>query len=118
MDVSYIGSRSSASGRSPGNSSEVNYVPLEYLALGNLLFQPINSAAAAAAGFTEPFPGFANQLGANTVAQALKPYPQYTIGDRGQRAADGRGRALRLVPGARQQAILARPDPWCRSSPR
>jgi len=28
-----------------------------------------------------PFPGFYNQFGANTVAQALKPYPQYTFVD-------------------------------------
>jgi hypothetical protein len=40
--------------------------------------QPITSAAAAAGGFTSPFPGFANQLGANTVYQSLRPYPQYT----------------------------------------
>ena len=53
-------------------------MPIEYLALGNLLFQPITSAAAANAGFVQPFPGFANQLGANTVAASLKPYPQYT----------------------------------------
>jgi hypothetical protein len=77
MDLSYIGSRSKNLAL-PANNSELNYVPLEYLALGNLLFQPITSAAAANAGFVQPFPGFANQLGANTVAASLKPYPQYT----------------------------------------
>jgi hypothetical protein len=77
LDLSYIGSRSSHLALPPA-ASELNFVPIEYLSLGNLLFQPINSAAAQAAGFREPFPGFANQLGANTVAQALKPYPQYT----------------------------------------
>ena len=29
-------------------------------------------------GSQTPFPAFANQLGANTVAASLKPYPQYT----------------------------------------
>lgn len=77
VDASYIGSRSEHLALPPANS-QINYVPIEYLSLGNLLLQPITSAAAQAAGFTQPFPGFANQLGANTVAQALKPYPQYT----------------------------------------
>jgi hypothetical protein len=77
LDVSYIGSRSSHLALA-GNRSEVNFVPSQYLSLGNLLFQPINSAAAIAAGFQQPFPGFANQRGANTVAQSLKPYPQFT----------------------------------------
>lgn len=77
MDLSYIGSRSSYVVL-PAVNSEINYVPLQYLALGNLLFQPITSPAAAAAGFQPPFPAFVNQLGANTVAASLKPYPQYT----------------------------------------
>ena len=77
MDLMYVGSRSSHLGLT-GNNTQINYVPIEYLSLGNLLFQPINSAAAQAAGFREPFPGFANQLGANTVAASLKPFPQYT----------------------------------------
>jgi hypothetical protein len=77
VDISYIGSRSTHQGLPPLNS-QLNYVPIEQLALGNLLLQPITSAAAIAAGYVEPFPGFANQLGANTVAQALKRYPQYT----------------------------------------
>ena len=76
-DLSYIGSRSSHLGL-VGNASEINFVPIEYLSLGSLLLQPVTSSAAAAAGFKEPFPGFAGQLGANTVAQALKPYPQFT----------------------------------------
>ena len=92
LDVSYIGSRSSHLALS-GNRSEVNFVPSEYLALGNLLFQPINSAAAVAAGFTEPFPGFANQRGANTVAASLKPYPQFTNVTAGNaRLMDGKAR--------------------------
>ena len=82
LDVSYIGSRSThlflgASTRGASHSN-INVTPIEHLSLGSLLFQPIDSPAAIAAGFTEPFAGFADQRGANTVAQALKPYPQYT----------------------------------------
>lgn len=77
LDLSYIGSRSSHLAL-PAANSQLNYVPIDYLSLGNLLLQPITSAAAQNGGYRQPFPGFANQLGANTVAQALKPYPQYT----------------------------------------
>jgi hypothetical protein len=77
LEVSYLGSRSThlAIG---GIATNLNYLPADKLSLGFLLLQPINSPLAIGAGFHEPFPGFANQQGANTVAQALKPYPQYT----------------------------------------
>lgn len=41
--------------------------------------QSINSPAAAAAGITAPFPGFATAIGpaGATIAQALRPFPQY-----------------------------------------
>jgi hypothetical protein len=92
LDVSYIGSRSAHLPLS-GNTSEINYVPAEYLSLGTLLLQPINSPAAVAAGFTEPFSGFASQRGANTVAQSLKPFPQYTSVTAGNaRLMEGRAR--------------------------
>jgi hypothetical protein len=92
LDVSYIGSRSSHLALPP-NNSELNYLPIEYLSLGNLLFQPITSNAAIAAGFAQPFPGFADQRGANTVAQSLKPFPQYTaITANSTRLMEGRSR--------------------------
>jgi hypothetical protein len=50
--------------------NQLNYA--QYGSLGNLLNQNINSAAAVAAGVRSPFPGFSG-----TVAQALRPYPQY-----------------------------------------
>ena len=74
VDVAYLGSRSTHL----NIGTQINAVDASRLSLGNTLLQPITSAAAAAAGFREPFPGFALQRGANTVAQALKPYPQYT----------------------------------------
>jgi hypothetical protein len=51
----------------------------QYLGLGSLLGANINSPQAQAAGFREPFPGFADLWGSRaTVAQALRPYPQFT----------------------------------------
>lgn len=54
-----------------------NQIPLQYLALGGLLTQTLNAttqAQATAAGFSVPTP-FPNYTG--TIAQALRPYPQY-----------------------------------------
>ncbi len=78
LDVMYVGSHSThlALGSS---ASEINYLPAADLKYGFLLLQPANSPAASAIGVGVPFPGFMNQLGANSVAQALKPYPQYTF---------------------------------------
>ncbi len=44
----------------------------KYGSLGQLLIAPFNSPQAIAAGITSPYPGFQG-----TVAQALRPYPQY-----------------------------------------
>jgi len=52
--------------------SNINQVDPKYLSLGSLLTQSISSPAAAAAGIPLPYPGFTG-----TVAQALRPYPQY-----------------------------------------
>jgi hypothetical protein len=52
----------------------INQLPVSRLALGSLLQQRIDSPAVIAAGFTKPYPGFANS---NSLAQALRPYPQY-----------------------------------------
>ena len=74
VEANYIGSRST---HLPF-AADYNYMPIEGLQFGNLLLQPITSAAAVAAGFTSPYPSFASQRGANTVYQSLRPYPQYT----------------------------------------
>ncbi len=72
LEVSYLGNRSTH--LTLGSSAtQINYVPKDKLSLGFLLLAPL-----AATGQPEPFPGFNNQQGANTVAQSLKPYPQYT----------------------------------------
>jgi hypothetical protein len=51
---------------------QLNQLNPKYLALGSLLFDPINSPAAIAAGITAPYPGFTGP-----VSQALRPFPQY-----------------------------------------
>jgi hypothetical protein len=72
LEVSYLGNRSTH--LTMGSSgTQINYVPKDKLSLGGLLLAPL-----AVTGRPEPFPGFNNQQGANTVAQSLKPYPQYT----------------------------------------
>ena len=74
LEVVYLGMRTTHL----GFNQNYNYLPLNDLQYGSLLLQPINSASAVAAGFTSPYPAFVNQTGANTVYQALRPYPQYT----------------------------------------
>jgi hypothetical protein len=59
-----------------GSLSNMNTLDPKYLGLGNLLFQDISSAAAAAQGIGAPYPAFTSQP-THTVGQALRPYPQY-----------------------------------------
>src|SRR5262249_24795211 len=56
-------------------TQNVNQLDPKYIAIyGSLLSSPINSPGVLATGFTAPYAGFpANQ----TLAQALRPYPQY-----------------------------------------
>lgn len=57
----------------PGTTLEnLNQVDPRYLALGALLTRNINDPQVAAQGFRAPFPGFSG-----TLAQALRPFPQY-----------------------------------------
>jgi Carboxypeptidase regulatory-like domain len=53
----------------------LNQVNPQYLSLGNLLLVPASSAAAQAAGIKLPWAGFDPT---RSVAQALRPFPQYT----------------------------------------
>ena len=63
-----------------------NQVDPRYLSLGATLNALITSPQAQATGFTAPFPGFVDLWGRRaTVAQALRPFPQY--GSIGQVAA-------------------------------
>jgi len=74
VEAVYLGSRTTHT----SFTSNYNYLDISGLKYGATLLQPITSAAAAQAGIVSPFAGFENQVGANTVYQALRPYPQYT----------------------------------------
>ncbi len=70
LDVGWV---STQARHIPGTVLEnLNQVDPRYLELGSLLTQNINSPAVRAAGFAPPFAGFNG-----TLAQALRPYPQF-----------------------------------------
>jgi hypothetical protein len=74
IEANYIGSKSTHQ----WFTTNFNYMPIGGLQYGSLLLQPVASAAAAAAGFSAPYPSFTSQTGASPVYQSLRPYPQYT----------------------------------------
>ena len=78
LDVAYVGTK----GTHLSVPENINQLNDAYLALGStLLNSNINSPAVVAAGFAPPWPGFASALGASaTLAQSLRPYPQYLTG--------------------------------------
>ena len=69
VEGSYVGVKGTRLGT---NLIDLNQVDPKYLGLGSLLTQQVTSAQAVAAGIPIPYPGFKG-----TVAQALRPYPQY-----------------------------------------
>jgi Carboxypeptidase regulatory-like domain len=69
LDVGYVGSKGT---RLYSGNININQVDSKYLSLGPLLQSSITDPAVIAAGFTPPLPGFRG-----TLAQALRPYPQY-----------------------------------------
>jgi hypothetical protein len=76
LDVMYIGSHSTHLGLA-GSASLQNYVPQSDLGMSFGLLAPCTSAGTCA---QYPYANFASQLGASaTVAQALRPYPQYLL---------------------------------------
>lgn len=70
LELAYVGTH--ASRQVAPNMVNINQVDPQYLSLGTLLTQSATSAAAKKAGITLPYPGFSG-----SVAQALRPYPQY-----------------------------------------
>jgi hypothetical protein len=77
LDISYIGSHSTHLPLS-GTPTEQNYVTLNQVQ--SVGFPAIVSACTASSSCTVPFSGFTSQT-SNSYAQALKPYPQYTLID-------------------------------------
>jgi hypothetical protein len=70
LDVAYVGNR----GNGLNSTINQNQLPASELAKGSLLTQPVASATAQAAGVRLPYAGFPTN---RTVAQSLRPYPQY-----------------------------------------
>lgn len=70
LDASYVGVKGTRMGT--GLFQNINQVDPSLLNLGGLLTQTVGSAAATAAGFGQPYPGFTG-----SVAQSLRPYPQF-----------------------------------------
>ncbi len=70
MELSYVANKNTRQAQS-GLINE-NQVDPRHLALGSLLTQNVNSAAAIAAGIQRPYPSFTG-----SVNQALRAYPQY-----------------------------------------
>ena len=69
LDAAYVGVKGTRLGTDLINLNQVNS---SYLSLGSLLTQSVTSPQAQAAGIPIPYAGFTG-----TVAQALRPYPQY-----------------------------------------
>ena len=74
FETAYVGNRS----HGLNATVELNQLPVSYLSLGSLLGKNILDPAVVAAGYKEPFPGFAKGWGGGaTLAQSLRPYPQF-----------------------------------------
>jgi hypothetical protein len=91
FEASYIGNKGHR--LLDAQMSNVNQLDPRYLSLGSLLTQSITSPGAIAAGISSPYPGFSG-----TVAQALRPYPQYrTLTSIGAKEGASRYNALQVV---------------------
>ena len=76
LDLAYVANKGQ---RLSSGLENLNQVPVSFLSLGPLLNQRFDSPDAIAAGIRAPWDGFGAALGgAATVAQALRPFPQYT----------------------------------------
>ena len=96
-----------------GDATNWNQVDPKYLALGNLLNANINSAQAQVAGFREPFAGFSDLWGTRaSVAQALRPYPQFAaLGVALHQARDGRKLLRRYLDEGRSALLEPAQEP-------
>lgn len=69
VDLSYVGTEGHHLYNGSLDPNQLNPI---YLSMGSILQSQVGSPQAAAAGIAAPYPGFTG-----TVAQALRPYPQY-----------------------------------------
>jgi Carboxypeptidase regulatory-like domain/TonB dependent receptor len=82
IDIAYVGSR----GDHLPVRVDINQLDPKYLSLGPLLTRNIRDPQVVAAGYTPPYPGFNGSL-----AQALRPFPQFPNMFPGGRNSDTRG---------------------------
>jgi hypothetical protein len=74
IEAAYVGNR----GYGLNSTVYINQLSPSNMTLGSLLGKLITDPAVVAAGYKEPFSGFAKGWGgAATLAQALRPFPQY-----------------------------------------
>ncbi len=73
LDVAYVGQHST---HLRSSFDPINRVPVNDLALGNLLNAPIGSSQAQAAGYGLPYGSFPTD---RPVSQAIQPYPQFYV---------------------------------------
>ena len=74
LSVAYVGNHAT---RLRSSLAEINNLNPSNFALGNALNSPINSPIATSLGINPPFQQFETLYGPGTIAQALRPFPQY-----------------------------------------
>lgn len=74
LSVGYVGAHAT---RLRSSVAQINNLNPQFFSLGSALSQNINSSTATALGISPPFSGFEALYGPGTIAQALRPFPQY-----------------------------------------
>lgn len=74
LSVGYVGTHAT---RLRSSVAEINNLNPQFFSLGSALSQNINSSTATTLGISPPFSGFEALYGPGSIAQALRPFPQY-----------------------------------------
>jgi hypothetical protein len=74
LSIGYVGTHAT---RLRSSVAQINNLDPKFFSLGADLNQPINSSTATKDGVNSPFPQFQTLYGPGTIAQALRPFPQY-----------------------------------------
>ncbi|MDP9161749.1 MAG: TonB-dependent receptor, partial [Acidobacteriota bacterium] len=74
LNIGYVGQHAT---HLRSSLAQINNLNPKFFSLGNALGQPIDGPVAASLGLTPPFPEFTTLYGPGSIAQALRPYPQY-----------------------------------------
>ena len=106
LGLAYVGSHGS---RAPSQNDPLNAINPSYLSLGERLNDEFQPGMASLDGVPLPYEGWVEQMTscAPTVAQALRPYPQYCRQPAGPQRVP-RHLRLPLAAGQAREALLAR----------